>query len=43
MIHGAAAVFTNDFNPLFKPNNLPCINNVHKDSAVDAAIMEAAY
>lgn len=42
MIHGAmydaVAVFTNGFKPLFKPNNLPNIDNVHRESAVDAAV-----
>lgn len=40
MIHGAmydaVAVFTDRLKPLFKPDNLPNINNVHKQSAVDA-------
>ena len=47
IIHGAMydamAVFNKDFKPLFRLNSLPNTDNVHKKSAVNAAIMEAAY
>ena len=47
IIHGAMyeamAVFNQGYKPLFRPNGMPNIGNVHKQSAVNAAIMEAAY
>jgi hypothetical protein len=47
IIHGAMydsmATFNQVYKPLFKPHNMPNMNNVNKESAVNAAIMEAAY
>jgi hypothetical protein len=47
IIHGAMydsfATFSKDYQPFFHPNNMPNVKNVAKESATDAAIMEAAY
>ena len=42
-MHDAMAVFNRIFKPLFRPNRMPNMHNVHKESAVNGAIMEAAY
>jgi hypothetical protein len=47
IIHGAMydsfATFSKNYQPFFHPNNMPNVKNVAKESATDAAIMEAAY
>lgn len=47
IIHGAMydamTVFNPNFTPLFRPENLPNTSNLDKESATNAAIMEAAY
>ena len=47
IIHGAMydamAAFNRQHRPMYKPNNMPNTNNVHAESATNAAIMEAAY
>ena len=47
IIHGAMydamTVFNRNFKPLFRPNGMPNTNNLNKESATNAAIMEAAY
>ena len=47
IVHGAMydamVVFNQGLKPLFRPNKMPNTNHVHKETAVNAAIMEAAY
>ena len=47
IIHGAmydaVAAFNRQHKPMCKPNNMPNTNNVHAESATNAAVMEAAY
>jgi hypothetical protein len=47
IIHGAMydamARFSENCKPWFKPKNMPNVKNVEKNSATNAAIMEAAY